>query len=209
MISVARKFQFEPIRRFSLLAVLLVFASLSFSSGPVAGDPKPGTLRIKTTPPNCAITINDSAVSDFKKKGQWLEVKRPPGVYDISATDSGLTDSFHIEIFSDDITYVRVNLVPTPDVFVLCDGYEIMPEVTWQVYRKHSSKVEIDPQINVSVDTTGIVQDVRVAKSCGDRQIDDEVVAAVRRSKFSPHYINEQRITGWVTRPVKFSLKRQ
>jgi TonB family protein len=90
---------------------ILLVASLGVCSSAVGGGAKPGYLRIKTFPPGGLIKIADSVVSDFEKKKEWLEVKRPEGTYHVSAIGLGNTILFDVSIISRKKTYATVDLV--------------------------------------------------------------------------------------------------
>lgn len=101
---------------------------------------------------------------------------------------------------------VAAEELPAFGDFVYC---EILPEViekTEPVYPPIAREAGVEGTVMVQmlVDKTGVVRDVRVVKSIP--MLDVAAVECVRRWRFKPALSNDRPIAVWIAAPVRFAL---
>lgn len=60
----------------------------------------------------------------------------------------------------------------------------------------------------VLVDTAGLPDEVRLARPSGFSRLDGSAISAVKAWKFKPARRQDRAVAGWVTVPVRFSLRK-
>jgi protein TonB len=65
-----------------------------------------------------------------------------------------------------------------------------------------------ETRLEVLVAANGLPQEVKIARSSGNDELDDAAQAAVKRWRFVPARRGEEKVDGWVEVPIAFRLER-
>ncbi len=106
---------------------------------------------------------------------------------------------------------IASDYIPSPDDFIALDTYPEMLSQSTPDYPEKAKQAGIEGVVYVQslLDTKGIVKEVKVGKTSGNKMLDKAAVEAAYKCKFTPGMQGDNPVHCWITYKVDFVLAKK